>query len=145
MDRSPNREWALAGFRPGSGETWMPPPHKAAGLLTPASSSSPPQAWLRSGRTSGSLQAPDVRLLLQPAPRAVRGSLPTPLHRHRQPSPRGPDRGCLQGHGLPRRALRHLRLPAWAATTRHRQQEGVGEDEGRVCRAPHRRIYPSAP
>ena len=49
--------------------------------------------------------------LLQPAPGAVRGSLPAPLHRHRQPPPRGPDRGCLQGHGLPRRALRQLRLP----------------------------------
>ena len=85
----------------------------------------------------------DVRLLLQPAPGAVRGSLSAPLHRH--PPPRGPDRGCLQGHGLPRRALRHLRLPTGAPTTQHRQQKGVGEDEGRVCWAPHRRIYRSAP
>ena len=42
------------------------------------------------------------------------------------------------------RALRHLRLPTWAPTTQHRQQKGVGENEGRVCRAPHRRIYRSA-
>ena len=60
---------------------------------------------VRGDEHSGSLQAHDVRLLLQPAPGAVRGSLQAPLHRHRQPPPRGPDRGCLRGHGLPRRAL----------------------------------------
>ena len=74
---------------------------------------------------------------------AVRGLLSAPLHR--QPPPRGPDRGCLQGHGLPRRAVRHLRLPTGAPTAQHRQQKGVGEDEGRVCRAPHFRISRSAP
>ena len=108
----------------------------------------PPRAQspgVRGDEHSGSIQAPDVRLLLQPAPGAVRGSLSAPLHRHRQPPPRGPDRGCLQGHGLPRRALRHLRLPTEAPTSQHRQQKSVGEDEGRVCRAPHRRIYRSAP
>ena len=83
--------------------------------------------------------------LLQPAPGAVRGSLSAPLHQHRQPPPRGPDRGCLQGHGLPRRALRHLGLPTGAPTAQHRQQKGVGEDEGRVCRAPHCRICRSVP
>ena len=77
------------------------------GPQEPPSAQSP---GVRGDENSGSLQAPDVRLLLQPAPGAVRGSLPAPLHRHRQPPPRGPDRGCFQGHGLPRRALRQLRL-----------------------------------
>ena len=104
----------------------------------------PPRAQspgVRGEEHSGSLQAPDVQLLLQAAPGAVRGSLSAPLHRHQQPPPRGPDRGCLQGHGLPHRALRHLRLPTGAPTAQHRQQKGVGEDEGRVYRAPHCRIY----
>ena len=108
----------------------------------------PPRAQspgVREDEHSGFLQAPDVRLLLQLAPGAVRGSLSAPLRRHRQPSPRGPDRGCLQGHGLPRRALRHIRLPVGAPTAQLRQQKGVGEDEGRVCRAPQCRIYRSAP
>ena len=39
-------------FRPWSGETWMPPPHKTGALQTPASSSSPPKALLRSECTS---------------------------------------------------------------------------------------------
>ena len=94
---------------------------------------------------SGSLQAPEVRLLLQPAPGAVRRSLPAPLHRHRQSPPRGPDRGCLQGHGLPRRAIQHLGLPTGAPPAQHRQQRSAGEDEGRVCRAPHCRICRAAP
>ena len=112
------------------------------GPQEPPSAQSP---GVRGDERSGSLQAPDVRLLLQPAPGAIRGLLPAPLHRHRQSPPRGLDRGCLQGHGLPRRALRHLGLPTGAPPTQHRQQKSAGEDEERVCRAPHCQICRSAP
>ena len=91
----------------------------------------PPSAQspgVRGDEHSGFLQAPNVRLLLQPAPGAVRGSLPAPLHR--QPPPRGPDRGCLQGHGQTCRPLRHFGLPERPPATLHGEQEGAGQDEG---------------
>ena len=66
--------------------------------------------------------------LLQPALGAVRGSLPAPLHRHRQPPPRGPDRGCLQGHGQTCRPLRHFGLPERPPAAQHGEQEGAGQE-----------------
>ena len=51
--RPRGQQLALVGFQPGSGETQIPPPHKAGALQIPvASSSSPPLVLPRSGRTA---------------------------------------------------------------------------------------------
>ena len=77
-------------------------------------------------------QDADVRVLLQPPQGEVWEQMGAPVHGHGLPPPRGGDAGRLPGHAGGPRRVRHERLPPRVLPVLGGEQEGGGQDEGRV-------------